>query len=154
MHLKRWSARLSFGFFLAVGLLVLLFVLSGAADEGAVSVPQSQPSDDPMVVYLPAVYRYHPWASPFGVEVSRRNELGGALLDLGEDLGTKWVRLHRVSWRAIQPVEGGPYDWSVLSSFEDELRASRSAGFTPMIIVHHSPRWLASTPRRCRKFKQ
>jgi hypothetical protein len=141
VHLKRWSARLSFGFFLVVGLLVLLFVLSGAADAGTVPVPQSQPSDDPMVVYLPAVYRYYPWPSPFGIEVSRQSKLSDTILERGEDLGTKWVRLHRVSWREVQPVEGGPYDWSVLSSFEDELRAARSADFTPIVIVQHSPRW-------------
>ena len=58
-----------------------------------------------------------------------------------DNLGLSWIRLHRVSWRAVQPNEGDPYDWSVLSTLEAELVAAREAGFTPMVIVHHSPRW-------------
>jgi hypothetical protein len=58
-----------------------------------------------------------------------------------QDLGMRPIRFHRVSWRAIQPNEGDPYDWSVLSTFEAELVAARKAGLTPMVIVHHSPRW-------------
>jgi len=62
-------------------------------------------------------------------------------LTRAEDLGVGWVRLHRVSWRAIQPIESGPYDWSKLSSLENELRALRQAGITPIVIIQHSPRW-------------
>lgn len=101
-----------------------------------------QPTAEPATVHLPIVLRNYPWSSPFGVEVGWRNPLtDSTLLGRAEELGIRGVRLHRVSWRDVQPVEDGPYDWSVLSSFEDELRAMRSAGLMPMVIVHHSPRW-------------
>jgi hypothetical protein len=90
-------------------------------------------------VNLPIVLRYYPWTSPFGFEVNRR--LGGTLGQRAIELGSQWVRLNRVNWREIQPNEGDPYDWSVLSSFEDELRWASTAGFTPIVVVQHSPRW-------------
>lgn len=123
---------------LIIRVLVAMFaLLAGALD---ISQPASawQPNQAG-TVYLPIVYSKHPWPSAFGVEVSR--VLGSTLEQRAADLGTRWVRLHRVSWREIQPDEGGPYDWSVLASFEDELTALRRLGMTPVVIVHHSPRW-------------
>jgi hypothetical protein len=142
VSIKHWSVRLSFYLVLAIGLLTVLFILSGVADEDAAFAPGLQPPAEPVAVHVPAILRNYPWSSPFGVEVHWRHPLtGGTLLARAEELNIQWVRLHRVSWRDVQPVEGGAYDWSVLGSFEDELRAMRSAGLTPIVIVHHSPRW-------------
>jgi hypothetical protein len=122
----------------AFSLLFALTLVPLVAPPGIAS-DRFLPVDEGHTVLLPLTYRHYPWRSPFGVEVNSSME--GILLERAEDLGISWVRLHRVSWRAIQPQEGGPYDWSVLSSFESELRSLRRAGLTPIVIVHHSPRW-------------
>jgi hypothetical protein len=98
-------------------------------------------------VYLPVVLQNYPWVSPFSVESNEK--IAGTLLDRAEELGPGWVRLHRISWRNIQPTEDPVYDWSSLSDFEDELRALRGAGITPIAIVHHSPRWATIEPTSC-----
>ena len=124
---------------LLVALLIPGIALLGSVQEKPASIVEAQFTPEPPPVHLPVVARSYPWQSPFGVQIAR--EMGTFLQNRARDLGIKWVRLQRVSWRDIQPIEGGPYDWSVLSSFEDELRASRVAGFTPIVVVHHSPRW-------------
>jgi len=92
-------------------------------------------------VYLPALFRHYPWISPFGVEP--RSTLGSQdLMDKAVSLGTHWVRLNRrISWRLLQPTEGAPIDWTQLADFEDELRAIKAQGFTPMVIVDDHPEW-------------
>jgi hypothetical protein len=58
------------------------------------------------------------------------------------DLQVGWVRLNkRVSWRALQPNEGDPIQWQLLADFEDELRALKAAGITPIVIVDDHPLW-------------
>jgi hypothetical protein len=123
-------------------LLCLLFaaILIASILALAVETPLVSPAEpDILKVRLPLVSLSYPWQSPFGVESN--HQATGTLLDRAHELGTRYYRLHRVSWRAIQPDEGGPYDWSVLNSFDDELRSLRQAGFTTIVIVHHSPDW-------------
>lgn len=92
-------------------------------------------------LYLPSVSFDSGYPRPFGVEWLKAPTLVQTYTQHADNLGLSWIRLHRVSWRAVQPNEGDPYDWSVLSTLEAELVAAREAGFTPMVIVHHSPRW-------------
>jgi Cellulase (glycosyl hydrolase family 5) len=169
VHKQHWHVWLAAWVIPMSIFFALLFVLPGRANDRQGPVPSSAdmiqplalsggttPSDGSDVTVwpepkpaatnlltstlnLPIVLRNYPWPSPFGVELNA--PLGGTLLARAESLGPKWIRFHRVSWRAVQPDETSPYDWSVLSSFEDELRSAREAGFTPIVIIHHSPPW-------------
>ena len=49
----------------------------------------------------------------------------------------------------MQPVEGGPIDWSQLSNFESELREFKSEGITPIVVVDDCPRWATIIPNSC-----
>jgi len=102
------------------------------------SLPVSS-ADDLTVVRLPIILHQHYWESPFGTESN--SPLTGTLLQRAGELGVTWARFNRLNWRKVQPTEGGSYDWSVLSSFEEELRAARQAGITPIVLVQHSPTW-------------
>jgi hypothetical protein len=121
---------------------VVLAVISAVGDGSLAPVAAEQTEQD-TVVYFPLINRHDPWPSPFGIET--RRPLEGVLVEREEKLGSDWLRRHMVSWREIQPNEGDPYDWTVLASFENELRAIRRAGTTPIVIVHHSPRWATVT---------
>jgi hypothetical protein len=138
---ERWYARFPRYLLLIAVLLALSFTLSGELD-GHPALSQTIRSPEQIVkVRLPLVLRNLDWTMPFGVEVNQRNPFTGTLVERAKDLGTRWIRFHRLSWREVQPDEGGPYDWSALSSFEDELRNTRQAGMIPMVLVHHSPLW-------------
>ena len=47
----------------------------------------------------------------------------------------------RVSWRKLQPVEGGPINWGELATFDQELRDLNKARITPIAVVYDSPHW-------------
>lgn len=124
---------------LSVAVLLISLLVASSLTMTAGAAPVSSPQPETFTNRLPIVFRNYPWPSPFGVESTRRAT--GTLLSRAEELGARWYRLHRISWRAIQPDEGGPYDWSVLSTFETELRSLNQAGITPIVVVHHSPYW-------------
>jgi len=94
-------------------------------------------------IFLPIVLNNYPWISPLGVESSSPLMPGSTLLSRAVDLQVGWVRLGagRISWRALQPEEGGDIQWDLLASFEDELRALKAAGLTPEVVILDSPRW-------------
>jgi len=81
-----------------------------------------------------------PWQSPFGVQSTVRLT-AGALLSQTVGLQAGWVRVGPISWRLLQPNQGDPIRWEVLSSLEQELRAVRQAGLTPEVVVMDSPSW-------------
>ncbi len=91
------------------------------------------------VVYLPLIISSNP--SPFGVESSTPLEQGTTLYTRTVELGVRWVRLNRISWRLLQPTQGGQIQWENLAAFEDELRALRAAGLRPIVIVDDYPLW-------------
>ncbi|MEJ2207683.1 MAG: cellulase family glycosylhydrolase, partial [Anaerolineae bacterium] len=92
-------------------------------------------------IYLPALFHRYPWISPFGVE-SKYTMTWPLLMTKAVDLRANWVRLNqRISWRDLQPAEGAAIDWSQLADFEDELRALKANGMTPMVIVDNHPEW-------------
>ena len=127
-------------------LFVLLLVQPTSTTLG------SSISESPYAVYLPLVQNDYPWVSPFSVESNR--PVVGLLADRAQELGVGWMRLHRVYWRDIQPTEQSDYDWSSLSEFENELRALAAAGITPVVIVHHSPRWATIKANSCGAIRQ
>jgi len=103
----------------------------------------SQTIDSPLtnqIMYLPEIYKDHPWPNPFGVEVT--SSITGTLLTRAEDLRIGWMRINgRVSWRELQLNPGDPINWGLLANFENELRTLKAAGMTPIVIVNDSPHW-------------
>lgn len=95
------------------------------------------------ITYLPIVAKRYPWNNPFGVESNGRLVNGSIFLQRGSALPAAWLRMNngRISWRALQPNEGDPIDWSKLADFEAELRAMRTAGIRPIVVVDDYPRW-------------
>ena len=134
-------------YLLLVVLSIFLFIQPGETVYGTPALQSNQPNDGDWLVYLPVVLLNYPWIGPFSVESNRK--VVGTLLGRAEELDAGWMRLRRISWRDIQPTEGSVYDWSSLTDFEDELRALRSVGITPIVIVQHSPRWATIKPTSC-----
>lgn len=100
---------------------------------------QGLPQDD-QLLFVPLVTRNSPWHSPFGVQSDLPlNDTPELAATVGLKAG--WVRLGPVSWRRLQPSEGGPVDWNQLRLFEDELRAVQQHGITPEVLIIDSPPW-------------
>lgn len=92
--------------------------------------------------YLPFTWKKLPWDSPFGVELISLINSDSMVLKLANDIPSKWVRLNnRISWRQLQPNEGGPIQWGLLVAFENELRALRGSYITPIVVVDDYPYW-------------
>ena len=100
--------------------------------------------------YLPMVLKNYPWLSSFGVEA--RNDMmlpDSKVYTATVDLGVNWVRINnRISWRMMQPSSGAdPLDWSLLTNFEEELRAMKAAGLTPIVVIDDYPHWAVMNVR-------
>jgi len=141
-----------FRFYRSMVLLMVVIALSGAT--GLVGLSGSQAASHGVVeganLYLPLVLRDYPWPNPFGVEVTGPITSGSILLDRATELRLGWVRLNdRISWREMQPVEGGPIQWDLpdVLTLEDELRALKAAGMTPIVIVDDYPLWAVELAR-------
>jgi hypothetical protein len=66
-----------------------------------------------------------------------------------QELGINWFRVsRRISWRLLQPKENGPIEWQALEVLEQELRAMKSAGMTPLLVVKDSPVWATNNTVR------
>lgn len=133
-------------FLLLLGWMAVL-LLSSAALAGA---SRAQPPESLAPVRSATARAFHlpfvrtaRWQSPFGVEyVSSTPLTSGITLSEMDALGTSWVRMNtRVSWRTLQPVEGGPIQWERVAAFEEELRALQRIGATPLPIIYDSPTW-------------
>jgi hypothetical protein len=95
-------------------------------------------------IHLPALYFNHPWPSPFGFEAYKPLLEGSPMLDYASGLNARWARMGvQVSWKDLQPVEGGPIQWNLLATFEDELRGLHSKGITPVVVIKNTPEWAA-----------
>ncbi len=56
-------------------------------------------------------------------------------------LGASWIRLNGVLWHEVQPVQGGPYNWNALATFERDLAVAQELGLIPVVIVRGTPQW-------------
>lgn len=101
-------------------------------------------------LFLPLVMGPPPMRSSFyGQETGLGRLLDPRTIKYASQLGGKWIRLNAVSWRNVQPVEGGEYNWAALAKFDTQLAAAVRAGLTPIVIVRDSPEWATGTPKTC-----
>lgn len=120
-------------------MLGIWLVLAPSQTLPSAAAPLAAPPEPS--VYIPIATRNSPWHSPFGVQVEVPLLKGSAILNRAVELGTGWARMGPISWRRMQPTEGGAIDWSVLARLEQELRAVKEQGITPEIVVFDSPSW-------------
>jgi hypothetical protein len=123
----------------------------GAAVQSAVGATQ----EVSFTVFLPLITDGYPPPQWFGVE-SNNSLAPGIYLTRTLDLGVTWTRLgsRRASWRAVQPMDGGPFDWGALSGLESELVALRAAGISPRVTILDSPPWATVVASSCAAIKQ
>lgn len=106
-------------------------------------------SDGPISnhLYLPLVNHRHPQSNPFGFE-SAALAYSGFAMRAGELKG-QWIRLNGISWRDVQPLQGGDYNWPALAGFEQELLAIAQLGLKPIVVVDDAPRWATVVASSC-----
>ena len=137
--------------FISLFLVVAIFIsgLTFSTDRGDAAVMAVEPVSDSgetnteaATIFLPVVMKDYPWVSPFGLESWQYLTEGSIYLQRAEELGTRWGRMNqKISWKELQPNEGDPIDWNQLTAFDDELRAFKEAGITPIVIVDDNPYW-------------
>lgn len=128
--------------------LISLFLLLGSTAPGLQANRTALAgASDLMARYLPITWKNFPWSGPFGVEISSFVDSTSPILDKITTIPAKWVRLNlRISWRQLQPNEGDPIQWDLLTTFENELRALQAINVNPIVIVNDYPAW-ATTQR-------
>jgi hypothetical protein len=112
--------------------------LQPTATQAGQASSQAAPADGPFKVHIPI--STYTWRSPFGYQATT-SITGGTLLIRTIGMRAVHARLGQISWKAVQPNEGDPYNWAALAGFERELRVLKNAGITPEVIVGGSPRW-------------
>lgn len=131
--------------------LAILVILNGMPEINALaSLAPAAPAVSAVSnqVYLPVLQTGYPRTSPFGVDP------GGSLaypnlMTHAKNLDIGWARLgQRISWIKLQPVEGGPINWDLLTDFEQELRALRTVGIAPIVVVQDTPHWAVRSDAR------
>ncbi len=131
-------------------LIILIFLaaldqpnlISSQAASGDEVITSSSTSPTRPWAYLPFVQRNTPIQNSFGLETNWAFLAGNVITQYSTEVQVNYARLNgRISWIDLQPNEGDPIDWSLLVSFEDELRALRAANITPIIVVDDYPRW-------------
>jgi hypothetical protein len=116
------------------------FTTQAAASPGEAAFEPSNPI--PNNLYMPIVFKQHPYFNLFGVEANSSFYPDNFLTKAAVALGGSYVRLNgRISWRELQPEESDPINWDLLAGFETELRTLRAANITPIVIVIDYPRW-------------
>jgi hypothetical protein len=126
------------------------------ASMGAVNLASYAQSEQPETpdfadtynVYIPQLAQDYPWESPFGTESSNPLLVTNTLLTRAADLQLGIARMgNQISWRKLQPNEGGPIAWDLLITFEEELRGMKENGIRPLVVIKDSPYW-ALDPQR------
>jgi hypothetical protein len=150
-------------YFLLIGLSFLIFsipfCLQPQARNGDLEIASQEAHDlsqGEYDLYLPISQNKFPLVSPFAVETSYHVRLspGSELLENALELGMSWVRLNgRISWRQLQPDQGGSIDWASLEDFEEELRVMRMNGITPIVVVDDYPYWATVERTSCAAIK-
>ena len=121
-----------------ITLVVVLVWLSTALSGRLQAAVQTDVATN---IYLPLVMNGAAWPSPYGIQTYPGRIQNPVVLAKAQEPGAKWLRLRMVSWRQVQPNQGDPYAWSVLQSFEGDLRAASQARLTPIVVVNDNPGW-------------
>ena len=109
---------------LLVGLLCgSLFLAFQGQDGGGKLTAHAEENGVTTSVYLPLVNNLYPFTTIFGAEMNPI--VNGQGLEKMTAAGSNWVRRNGVLWSMVEPVQGGGYDWSLLSSLEDDLLRAR-----------------------------
>ena len=95
-------------------------------------------------VFLPAVMRDYPPPPPvFGVEMSEISASHGVARAAEADV--YWVRRNGIKWHEVEATQG-VRDWTVLSSFEDELELAHQNDLVSIVVVRGTPTWAQKVP--------
>jgi hypothetical protein len=99
-------------------------------------------------IYLP-IGRKSP-IIPFGLESNSSFYPDNFIANYADEIHSGYARMNgRISWFDLQPNEGDPINWSLLGTFDTELRTLRIANITPIIIVDDYPRWTTLYETSC-----
>lgn len=132
-------------------MLVLLALMLGALSiEGGHTAANAAPAATAHQLYLPTVLHDYPWTSPLGVQTGGNIGPGSVRLQQLQELQVGWVRISRIEWKQLQPIEGGPIHVELLASLDQQLRAMRRANIkVNLVIAAASPRWATIHPTGC-----
>lgn len=91
-----------------------------------------------------------PGTPAFGAEIIPLLLPGDLLSTRALELGMSLTRLgsNRISWRQLQPNQGDPINWALLTDFESELRNLHSLDINPVVIVYDYPAWATDNSAR------
>jgi hypothetical protein len=91
-------------------------------------------------VYLPLILTSGNPKEPtvFGVE---NHKVADTHLDRLNEVGTYWIRRNGLLWSDVQPDEFGGYNWSAVSSLEQEMINASSNGMEMILVVRSTPLW-------------
>lgn len=106
-------------------------------------------------VYLPVMFKLYGLRSPFlGFEVGP-SHLGDERIQAQAQVAAgKWMRLHGVSWRSVQPAREGGYNWDALANIEQDLLDAANARLSPIVIVQQYPSWATVQSHKCSAIKE
>lgn len=123
---------------LIIGLIACC--LSGLWQPTTAAPPDVEPAVATSI-FLPRVQSQSASAGILGIEVGSPNPAihGPAL----QELQPAWIRLNRLSWRAVEPVEGAGYNWAApeVRALEAQLQWASQRNFRTILIVGDSPTW-------------
>ena len=112
-----------------------------SARNGRAADQKNVVAEGATTLYLPLVIDIEYWNNPMGFEINP-SLTDATYQQRTKELGVGWVRLNqRVSWKTVQPVENGPYNWDELADFEQELLFLKSVGAKPIVIIGDYPAW-------------
>lgn len=138
--------------------LLLMVILVASWASPVITPAQSAPGSTPSAtkVYLPLVVgpesQVEPLVppSPFGFETYPEALFRSDVHLQAKLLEASWIRVHyEVSWRNVQALPDGPYDWTKLARFERTLERVRNSRAMPMVIVSDYPAWATIGTKPC-----
>jgi hypothetical protein len=95
-------------------------------------------------VFLPSIMLRSPQPqTTFGME--SHTFYDPDILQTATNSGTFWVRRNALMWSYVEYVEG-QYDWTAVSSFEQELINLNDQGFQVILVVRSTPAWAQAIP--------
>jgi hypothetical protein len=94
--------------------------------------------------FLPALFQLFNEQPVYGVEIYTINQSAKVLLM--KDAGAYWVRKNGLYWAAVEPVQGGGYQWGNVTSLETQLKDAVTLDMHTILIVRNTPAWAQLHP--------